>query len=363
MAEGVNGYGPPGARYPHAIFVHNLKSTPVGTELTIILDDDQVAKLMVSFPPTDTDWTGKFLQVVDPGPPTLRTCSVLVPAGQPIAAFRPLDSSGNAIEQLCCMYRIVQGDWLRDLAPQREVPELVSPEDQIAAQNQDVNARLYVQGASQNCCVCGNIVAESTGYKFSQLGRDQLRTIKLITPLAENFPFICGPCYKKHFGGMGALGAQAMGSMSLLEGNVAQTILVFVRAYIVAIFFCNFRSRTSDELIFLAGFAGSYVPLELVPRAVIAGIFKNPLLMMGLVFIPVVIVAMAAVAPDRAMEIWAEPSRALAIFGLQDARWLDMHVAEYAFYGALASVILAFVADFFGFRPKEKKDKKQPRTH
>jgi hypothetical protein len=363
MSEGSNGYGPPGARYPHSLFVHHLKSTPVGTELTLILDDDSVSKLMVSFPPQDTEWTGKFLSVVDPGPPSLRTCSVLVPMGQPIAAFRPLDSGGNAMEHLCCMYRIVQGDWLRDLAPKSTVPELATPEEQIKEQNQEVNQRLYMQGASQNCCVCGNIYAEASGYKFSQLGREELRTIKLLTGLSESFPFICGGCYKKHFGGMGALGAQAMGSMSLLEGNVAQTILVFVRAYILSILVFNCRSHPTNESIMFTAVIGSYLPFEQIPRAMIAAIFKNPLMMMGLVFVPVTAIAMAAVRPDLAMEIYAEPSRALAIFGLQDARWLRGDVAEYSFYGALATVILGLVAEFFGFVPSKQKKEKAPRSH
>lgn len=331
MSEGSTGYGPAGSRYSHCIFVHSVKSSAMGTEITVILDDEGwIDRLMVAYPPDDTEWRDKFLKMLDPGPPALRSCSVVAPPGQPIIAFRPLDAHGEAIPELCCMYRIVQGDWLRDVAPERRVTELVGGGGGEEDESAEVNKRLYSTGSSFNCCMCGTVVPESAGYKFSNLSGDQVRALRLMSSVAKEFPFICLGCYRKHLG----MGKAALGSAAGMQAWLMILLLICARGYIAAIIGLNWGGvRMSHETtLMMWAFVGSFLAFESIPGYV-AMAFRNPLVLMGVFFFPVCFLAFGAMNPDAARGVLGDPVGTL--FGPQ-VRFLSLQVGQISIYGSLA---------------------------
>lgn len=212
MSDGINGYGPPGARYPFQLFVHTTRPTPIGTEITVVLDDlGMTAQFQVSFPPEDNEWSNRFMTVIDPGPPPLRTASVVVPPEHPLVAFRPVDARGQVIEDLCCMYRVIQGDFLAGLLKPAAVQELAPKALPKAGGNAGGAGAGPKPGQpppkalidTRNCCLCGNVVSVEQGFKFADLSSETVRAVKLESSLAETFPFICAPCYQQRFGHLG----------------------------------------------------------------------------------------------------------------------------------------------------------------
>lgn len=335
MSQGQNGFGPPGSRFPHCLFVHEIKPSRVGTEITLIIDDQDLSKrLLVSYPPDDTEWRDKYLQVIEPGPPSIRSCNVIAPPGQSIVAFRPMDEYGQPITQLCCIFRIQHQDWLSDQLAKEQLAEFATKKEYDPRQEQEeMNSRLYTHGDSYNCCLCGGVVPEMSGYHFKQLSKDQVRAIQLMSSVAKEFPFVCQSCYQTRMG----FGKAAMGSAAGFQGWLISFAQVLFRGYVMAMIGFNFFGVKpyQTQAIIAWSFAGSFVAFERVP-ALIAAFFRNPLVMMISFLFPVALMAIGFANPEMASRIWASP---LAFLGPQFRFW-KFEILEVAVYGGAAGFLL-----------------------
>jgi hypothetical protein len=234
------------------------------------------------------------------------------------------------------MYRIVQGDWLRDIAPERRVTELVGDqgeEDESTA----VNRRLYQSGNSYNCCMCGTVVPASAGYKFDDLSGDQVRALRLMSSVANEFPFICLGCYRKHLG----VGKAALGSAAGIQAWIMILLLICARGYAAAIIGVNWGGvRSHHQLsVMLCAFVGSFLAFESIPGLVSLA-FKNPLVLMGVFLFPVAFIAFASMNPDAARAILRDP--VTTVFG-PEVRFLDARILETSIYGSLAGFAVGSV--------------------
>lgn len=299
-----NGYGPPGARYPYMILVHGINSTPMGTELHLILDDSNwIARLEVSFPPEDNEWRSKFLTTIEPGEHPLRTASVIVPPGHAVLSLRVSDAAGNPIPELCCAYRLIQNDWLKEAVQDSQVAELMdgdeepyvekSWDERTRDEQSEMDSRLFIAGPSFNCCLCGTIKSEKDGYHFEDLSSDQVRAIRLMSTVSEEFPFVCKTCYSAKVG----LTRQAIGSATWFQGMFTALLLIVVRGYLGAYVAIKYFGVKKLEHIYVSAFLGSLVPFEALP-AVLAQVARNPLVMMMIFFVPVVFGALWLIRPD-----------------------------------------------------------------
>ena len=338
MSEEYTGYGPPGVRYPYCMLIHGVRHTSMGTEITIILDDDNfVGKLMVSFPPEDGEWRSKFITVLDPGPPAIRTCSVVVPPGHPILAIRPLHKDGEAIPELCCMYRIAQNDFLKDVAPERKVSELVgsvSEEETHLSDEADFESRIVHKGVVHNCCLCGVIAPEDQGYHFKQLGGDQVRALRLMSDVAEEFPFVCLKCYRKKVG----VTQGAIGSATYFQGVGAMCLRVAIRGYCGAWLAKYYFDVRGDEMVMAGAFLGSFVNFEEVP-GMLMRLARHPIALMVMFLGPVAMGAAVLMKPELFGPYWSDP---LLLFG-EDTRFFSLKVAEHSLKGSAAGLVLGLM--------------------
>ena len=354
MSEEYTGYGPPGVRYPFCLLIHGVKHTSMGTEVTVILDDDNfVHKLMVSFPPEDGEWRSKFITVVDPGPPAIRTCSVVVPPGHPILAIRPLHEDGEAIPELCCMYRIAQNDFLKDVAPERKVSELVGSVDDAEthlSDQEDFESRIIHKGEVFNCCLCGIIVPEDKGYHFKQLGGDQVRALRLMSDVATEFPFVCLNCYRGKVG----VTQGAIGSATFFQGVLSMCLRIAIRGYCGAWIARYYLDYTKENPILIGAFLGSFVNFEEFP-GMVARMARNPMVLMILFFIPVSFAAAMLMKPELIQPYVDDPS---ILFG-ENTRFFSLKLAKMSVKGSAAGLILGLMLGTISPTP----DKNAPQKH
>lgn len=338
----INGFGPPGNRYPNQIFVHGLRQTGAGTELTVCLDDgERVASLMVAYPPHLPDFESKFLHVVDAGPPPLRSTTIVAPQGADVVAFRCLDAYGNPIEDLCCLFTLREGQWMTDAGARPQGPADDPSKQQLRAEQDEVNERLYVDGGGHNCCVCGGVVPGNEGYQLSQLGADVNRAIRLETSLADEFPFICLRCYQRKFGG---LGAHAIGSASSVQGTVSNIVLFFLRSYLVTVLAWNLGIVSETPEIAVAAFVCAFIPIETIPRILI-NLSQKPIVMLAVVFVPVVAMLFFMASFSRLSETLETGGSVWSFLGLENAQLISTEVGAACLAGAVASLV---VGNLFG---------------
>lgn len=338
MSEEYVGFGPPGVRYPYCLLIHGVKQTPMGTDITIVLDDDGfVDALMVSFPPEDAEWRSKYITVVDPGPPAIRSCSVVVPPGHPILAIRPVHEDGDAIAELCCMYRIAQNDFIDDVAPQRRVSELVGTVEEAEVHltdQEDFESRIIHKGEVFNCCLCGVIVPEDKGYHFKQLGGDQVRALRLMSDVANEFPFVCLGCFRKKVG----VTQGAIGSATFFQGILSMCLRVAIRGYCGAWIARYFFDVRGTDAVMFGAFLGSFVNFEEVPGLILR-IARHPLVMMVLFLMPVAFGAGFLMKPELVQPYTEDPS---LIFG-ENTRFFSLQLALLSVKGSAAGLVLGLM--------------------
>jgi hypothetical protein len=336
MSQGQSGYGPPGSRFPNCIFVHQVKTSPVGTEIILILDDQEwCRRLMVSYPPDDSEWRDKFLQVAESGPPVVRSCTIIAPPGQSIVALRPLDERGEPITQLCCIYRIEHGDWLSDQLAREQLAEFRKPlvSSDARDEQEEMNRRLYIEGDAYNCCLCGGVVSENNGYHFRQLSNDQVRALRLMSSVAKEFPFVCAVCYHSKMTST----KTAIGSAAGFQGWVMRFGRVVLRGYIMAMIGFNFFGVKNNHTnaILAWAFAGSFVSFESVP-ALILTIFRNPLVMMITFLTPVGLMAVFFTNPQLGNQYLLHP---LAFLGPEFRFW-SFDILKISILGSLVGFLV-----------------------
>lgn len=350
MSEQHVGYGPPGIRYPYCLLIHGVKHSSMGTEITIVLDDDNFAsKIMVAFPPEDPEWRSKFITVLDPGPPSIRSCSVVVPPGHPILAIRPLHEDGEAIPELCCMYRIAQNDFLKDIAPERRVSELVGAVgdgETHVSDEEDFESRIVHKGQVYNCCLCGVIVPADKGYKFKELGGDQVRALRLMSEVAEEFPFVCHDCYRRKVG----VTQGAIGSATFFQGILNMLLRIATRGYAGAWITRYMLGYTKEEALMAGAFLGSFVSFEAVP-SILLNIARHPLMMMGIFLGPVAFGAGFLMKPELFRPLLDDP---LSIFG-EGTRFVDAKVALLSLKGSSAGLVLGLLLGVTSPTPEKPK--------
>lgn len=343
MSDGSNGYGPQGPRYTHQLFVHEVKPGPMGTQVTLVLDDaGRTHTLMVSFPPEDPTWQGKFLNVLEPGAQPLRAATVVAPPGAPILALRPQDAAGNPIADLCCMYRIVQGDWLSDVpAPSAHaVPELVDQKAADRAEREAVEKRLYTEGAAYHCCACGNVYTASDGYAFSDLAGDTVKTLKLEHVMADRYTFVCKGCYQRQFGALGAVGAGALTGAGSFQGLLLDTVRILGRGYAMGLFCKLFLfERPAPVHLMGAGFFGAFLPMETVPGTLFE-MAKSPAALLFIFFIPVCTILYLAIDTEMTRAIFSGPTYFMMHMGWDHIVFLSMPLFIETTKGAVAGWVL-----------------------
>ncbi len=348
MSDSINGFGPAGARYPHMLVLQGTTPTAMGTEVTLFLDDaGWITRLYVSFPPDDPEWQDKYIDIVEGGTHPLRRVSVVVPPGCPIVAFRPIDEEGEAIAELCGMYRIVQQDWLQDVAPERKVRELVNTEDQELDEVEEIDKRLYFKGASFNCCLCGTIVGEDKGYTFDSLSSDQVRAIKMMSTVSEQFPFICKPCYRKNVG----LSQQALGSATWMQGGFIWMMLILMRGYLGVLVATNYFKVRQDHHVWIAAAIGSAISFELLP-GMIFQLIRHPIMMIFTFLAPVALIGIWFMRPEAVGGILSNP---LILIGF-NRKILDFPLMYRSLPGSFAGMGLGLLFNFLD--PRNKKPKK-----
>jgi hypothetical protein len=252
------------------------------------------------------------------------------------------------------MYRIAQNDFLKDVAPERRVSELVGTVEEgetHASDTEDFESRIVHKGEVFNCCLCGVIAPEEKGYHFKQLGGDQVRALRLMSDVASEFPFVCHTCYKRKIG----VTQGAIGSATYVQGILNMLLRIFVRGYCgawVARYLLDFRG---EDMIVAGAFIGSFVAFEGFP-GLFFQVLRHPLVMMCIFLMPVALGAAWSMRPEVVQPLLDDPT---IIFG-EDTRILSLVLAQTSVKGSAAGLVLGLMLGTISPTPDDSPPPQQP---